>query len=93
MTVKLYTARAAEAYLITPLDELTIIYHRASGMTHIVGDPVPQIVSALHAEPLALEGILAALQREHDLVIDERAVTTLQARIDELLISGLIAQL
>jgi PqqD family protein of HPr-rel-A system len=92
MKKALYAA-AVDAYLMTPLDDLTAIYHRASGVTHIVSDPVPQIVAALHAQPLDISGLLFVLARDHGAVIDDSATEALQCRIDELLTIGLITQL
>ncbi|MFM9853966.1 MAG: HPr-rel-A system PqqD family peptide chaperone [Sphingomonadaceae bacterium] len=90
MSDPLYSSGAAEAYQVTPLDALTAIYHRVSGMTHIVGDPVPQIVAALHGQAMSVTALLAALASDHGLIVDEDTTAALQARLDELLATGLI---
>jgi PqqD family protein of HPr-rel-A system len=92
MSAALYSSDKAEAYLVTPLDELTAIYHRASGMTHLVGDPMPQIMTALHEQSSTLADLLSVLAKDHGLVIDGDAAGALQSRLDELITTGLIAR-
>lgn len=72
---------------IEPIDELTLIYHRASGITHIVDSPVPELIAVL-AEPLTLDETLAALAVAHDVVDPD--VEALAARLDELVVAGLV---
>ncbi len=82
-----YRAALPATLRIEALDDLTLIYHRASGITHVVDSPVPELVAVL-AEPLTLEETLAALAAAHDLVDpDARALT---ARLDELVVAGLV---
>ena len=85
-----YRAAPAATLRIEPLDALTLIYHRASGMTHLVDSPVPELL-ALLAEPLTLDQALAALSERFDLVDPDR--DALAARIDELVESGLVERL
>lgn len=82
-----YRAAPAATLRVEPLDALTLIYHRASGITHLVDSPVPELLELL-AEPLTLEQALAALAERFDLV-DPDAVA-LAARLDELVASGLV---
>ena len=42
-----YRAAAPETLRIVPLDALTLVYHRSSGITHIVDAPVPEILETL----------------------------------------------
>ncbi len=82
-----YRAAPAATLRIEPLDALTLIYHRASGITHLVDSPVPELLDLL-AEPLTLEQALAALTEHFDLVDPDAAA--LMARLDELVASGLV---
>jgi PqqD family protein of HPr-rel-A system len=82
----IYAAPAADGLRIAELDGLTALYHRQAAVTHVVGEPVPQILAALNAEPLAVDGLLAAL--ELDASQANRAALT--ARLDELMESGLV---
>lgn len=46
-----YRALPADALVATPLDGLTLIFHRQSGLTHFVADPVPDLLAALWQGP------------------------------------------
>lgn len=86
-----YRAAAPETLRIVPLDALTLIYHRASGITHIVDSPVPEILEALAAGPLAAPDLMAQLSERFDLVdADPHA---LAMRLDELAEVGLVERL
>jgi hypothetical protein len=42
-----YRAEPANERIIMPLDAMTLIYQRRSGITHIVAEPVPEILAAM----------------------------------------------
>ena len=85
-----YRAAAPDTLRIVPLDALTLIHHRASGITHIVDAPVPEILTAL-AVPITADALLATLACEHDLADPDPAA--LAARLDELVAAGLVERL
>ncbi|ATY34179.1 HPr-rel-A system PqqD family peptide chaperone [Sphingomonas psychrotolerans] len=91
MEIPLYRAAAPETLRILPLDALTLIYHRSSGITHIVDSPVPEILEALAAESLAVPDLLARLGERFDLV--DADAEALAARLDELAAVGLVERL
>ena len=72
---------------IATLDTLAAIFHRASGITHIVASPVPELIAAL-AEPRSLDELLAHLAGAYDLIDAYPAAVT--ARLDELVEAGLV---
>jgi PqqD family protein of HPr-rel-A system len=72
------------------LDGLSAIYHRASGATHVVAEPVPQILEALGADTLTLAELLKRLGSDYDLADD--AIEALTARLDELVALGLVVR-
>jgi PqqD family protein of HPr-rel-A system len=82
-----YRAARAETLRIERLDTLTLIYHRASGITHVVDSPVPELIDLLD-RPLTLDDTLAALIDAHDLVDPDPCA--LAARLDELVQAGLV---
>lgn len=82
-----YRAAPAATLRIEPLDALTLIYHRASGITHLVDSPVPELLDLL-TEPLTLDQALVSLTERFDLVDPDREA--LAARIEELVASGLV---
>lgn len=82
-----YRAALAATLRIEPLDGLTVIFHRASGITHIVDSPVPELIAVLDGAALSLDETLAALAAAHDLMDPD--VAALAARLDELVEAGL----
>ena len=83
-----YRAAAAATLRIVPLDVLTLVYHRASGITHVVDSPVPELLEALGDGPLTLDETLAALAAAHHLIDPDR--DALAARLGELVSAGLV---
>lgn len=88
MTAPRYRAADPATLRIVPLDTLTLVYHRSSGMTHIVDAPVPVLLDALD-QPLTAEELLARLAERFDLA-DADALGT---RLDELVAAGLVERL
>jgi PqqD family protein of HPr-rel-A system len=84
----LYRAAAPDTLRIVPLDALTLVYHRASGITHIVDTPVPEILGTLAVEPLSAPDLLARLAETFDLV--DADPLALAVRLDELVAAGLV---
>lgn len=83
--------RAAEAALliVEPLDVFTAVFHRPSGVTHLLNEPAPQILEALADTPLAIEDLLARLARHYDLGAGDGAAL-LRVRLGELEAAGLV---
>ena len=69
-----------------PLDDFTAIYHRASGITHLVTAPVPELLEALGGEQLGLDEIEARLAVMFE--IEDRGA--LADRLEELVAAGLV---
>ncbi|MFM9937254.1 MAG: HPr-rel-A system PqqD family peptide chaperone [Novosphingobium sp.] len=72
---------------VVALDALTALYHRPSGQTHIVSEPMPEILAALEAGPMTAEDLLARLAKTADVAADPGA---LAARLGELEAIGLV---
>lgn len=79
----IFAADPPDCLRIVPLDSLTAIYHRRSGQTHVVAEPMPEVLAALQAGA-ADAGTLA-----ERLGVDD--VDALTARLDELREIGLVA--
>ncbi len=71
------------------LDGLTAVYHRQSGITHLLASPAPEILAALAPAPLSLDELLAHLAAAHDVADADR--DGLAARVQELVDAGLVA--
>lgn len=83
-----YRAAPAATLRIVPLDVLTLVYHRASGITHVVDAPVPELLEMLGGRSLTLDETLTELAAAHDLIDPDRGA--LAARLDELIAAGLV---
>lgn len=86
-----YRAPPVASLRIVPLDTLSAIYHRASGQTHVVAPPVPEILELLAGRALTTDELLAALAERYDLA--DADAEGLAARLDELVDTGLVERL
>lgn len=83
-----YRADPAGGLRMVPLDSLTAIYHRASGQTHIVSEPVPEILATLSTGEVEIPALLERLNLPD--TDDRRAL--LSERLQELLGAGLVVK-
>lgn len=86
-----YRAARPETLRVVPLDALTLIYHRASGITHVVDAPVPEMLAALGQDDLSVDQLLARLAEAYDLL--DADPLALAVRLDELVQAGLVERL
>ena len=86
-----YRAADPATLRIVPLDALTLIYHRASGMTHVVDAPAPEILEALGEGPADVGTLLARLSDRFELA--DADPMALAVRLDELVAAGLVERL
>ncbi|MES2782359.1 MAG: HPr-rel-A system PqqD family peptide chaperone [Pseudomonadota bacterium] len=81
------------ALMIEPLDLMTAIYHRRSGITHIVAEPIPQILAVIGATPETADVIAERLAAVFDLGKDVDAATEIiSARLEEMASLGLLGR-
>lgn len=77
------------ALLIEPLDTFVAVFHRASGITHLLVSPAPEILAVLGAQALTIDTLLARLTADYELVDADRAA--LAERVEELVAAGLVS--
>lgn len=82
----LYRACRVETLRIDWLDDFTLVYHRASGITHLLTAPAPEILATLGEAGRTLPDLATRLAAEYDLGEAEG----LSARLDELVAAGLV---
>ena len=82
----MFRAAPLHSLLLEPLDDLTAVFHRASGITHLLASPAPEILHALQT-PMTRVDLLARLGERFDLA--EADADALDARLDELVAAGL----
>ena len=84
MSATRYRAPPAAEVVLADLDELVAVFHRASGITHLVAPPVPDLLAAMAARWMTLDD----LEREFELVDGTR--DGLATMLDDLVVAGLI---
>jgi PqqD family protein of HPr-rel-A system len=85
-----YKAEPADDRLIEPLEAMTLIYQRRSGITHIVAEPVPQILAAMGSDVVDAALVAARLATKFDLGDASDAKVVIAARLEELAGLGLV---
>lgn len=69
------------------LDDIVALYHRPSGQTHLLAEPLPQILGAFGNHTLTLSELQSVLAAQHEMDGESAA---LEARLAELVASGLL---
>lgn len=86
-----YSAERAEAIVACQLDDITLLYHRPSGQTHMVISPVPEVLDALReAGDATVEDVHAVLSRQFELGDGGDAVAAVRAHLETLTALGLV---
>ncbi|SEL90119.1 PqqD family protein, HPr-rel-A system [Sphingomonas palmae] len=88
MSATRYRAPPADALLIHPLDDLYALYHRASGMTHLLASPAPELLELLAERALTRDELLRALIERFE--VADADADLLTARLEELVTVGLV---
>jgi PqqD family protein of HPr-rel-A system len=83
-----YRADPPALLQIVKLDSLTAIYHRRSGQTHLVGEPVPEILAALQ-----MDGDVPEILDRLGIEQSPSAHGALAARLGEMALIGLVTVL
>ncbi len=84
-----YRAEPADQLLVEPLDAMTLIYQRRSGVTHIVAEPVPEILAVMGEDALDAAQVAASLAAQFDFdTADAEAIVA--SRLEELAGLGLV---
>jgi PqqD family protein of HPr-rel-A system len=81
-----YRADPADAVRSVELESLTVLYHRPSGMTHVLAPPGPQILDVLQEGEATLAELRARLSERFELTGADDA---LAVRLEELVDAGL----
>ncbi len=84
-----YKAEPADQLLTVPLDAMTVIYQRRSGITHIVAEPVPEILAVMGVDVLDASGVAARLAAQFDFETED-AEAVVASRLEELAMIGLV---
>jgi PqqD family protein of HPr-rel-A system len=72
------------------IDGFAILYHRPSGITHVVAPPVPEMLAAITDNPGDAADIVFRLSAESDLAGEDALEAIVLARLEELEAAGLV---
>jgi PqqD family protein of HPr-rel-A system len=87
VTARVYAADPPAARLVVALDALVAVYHRPSGVTHLLAPPSPELLDALADGPADAATLRDRLALLYELEGDGSA--TIDARMEELIVAGL----
>ncbi|WP_417622268.1 HPr-rel-A system PqqD family peptide chaperone [Parasphingorhabdus sp.] len=87
-----YRAAAKNELIWHDLDSMMLLYHRPSGITHMLADPVPAILQVMEDAPLTAGQIASRLMNQFEVEADVDAEEIILARLEELAILGLVCR-
>lgn len=87
---QLYRAAAPDGVIQHPLDSMTLIFQKSSGITHMVADPVPAILEVMSEDSLTASDVAHRLSVSYDLEDSVDATDVVLARLAELCTLGLV---
>lgn len=89
MAASRYAADPPESLRLVEMEGLILLYHRRSGLTHILAPPAPQILAALAHGPASAEEIVGRIGADFEIEAEEPAAA-ISARLAELEAAGLV---
>ena len=78
-----------ESLRIAHLDSFLAVYHRSSGITHLITAPAPEIMAVLGEAGMTFAALTERLAADYELGDTDAAA--LAARLDELVAAGLVS--
>ncbi len=75
---------------VRDIDGMTLLFHRRSGATHFLSEPLPAMLDLLANQPATAPDLAQRLCAQLDLPCDDEAVTVVAARLAELADTGLV---
>ncbi len=72
------------------IDGMTLVFHRPSGFTHFLVTPAPEMLSLLAEAPMDAAALCERLCARFEMPQDEEALMVVEARLGELVASGLV---
>lgn len=94
-----YQMRYIDQIKLEHLDYMSLLYDKISGITHILAEPMPQIIEALGHKSLLSAQVAQYLQKNYDINSEpeseniESLEDIISARLDELVEMGLAVKI
>ena len=90
-TERRYFQDECTAVTACALEDITLLYHRKSGQTHMVISPVPELLAALgEVAPATAAELHARLACHYDLGEPAEAIAQIEAHLADLTALGLV---
>lgn len=90
MTARRYRADEPRHRRAHAIDGMTLLFHRPSGTTHFLVDPAPEMLALLSGTEMDSTDLCKALCDSFDAPFDDEALFVVEARLRELVDSGLV---
>lgn len=90
MTAPIYRTDFPSHCQTHAIDGLTLVFHRPSGTTHFLDSPAPEMLALLAEAPMDAATLCGRLCAQLGLPDDDEALAVVEARLAELIASGLI---
>lgn len=91
MTQK-YRAAPKDDLIWHDLDSMMLLFHRPSGITHMLADPAPAIIEVMEGAPATAAEIASRLTVLFDIEAGTDAEDIILARLEELSALGLVSR-
>ena len=85
-----FKAANPEDIILHMLDMMTLVFHKPSGLTHIVADPIPAILDVMQDGISTPDQIAEALKNGFELEEGADVENIVSARLDEMFGLGLV---
>ncbi len=85
-----YKAANAKDLILRELDEMSLIFHKTSGITHVVADPIPAILEVMEATSMTAAKVVDKLAKNFELEDALDIENFVLARLDEMCSLGLV---
>jgi len=87
-----YRAAPKDELIWHDLDSMTLLFHRPSGVTHMLADPAPAIMEVMQDASLTAGEIASRLIAQFEIASAADAENIVLARLEELSGLGLVAR-
>lgn len=88
-----YQAANPNDLILHPLDSMSLIFHKPSGITHVVADLVPAILEVMGGGSMVVEDVVIKLSENFDLEEGVDVEKIVLARLIEMSDLGLIERI
>ena len=89
----IFVAARPDRLIVTEVDALTAVFDRASGQTHVLAEPLPQILAVMSgADGLSAQEIVTRLSEQFDIFDGDAIDARIAECLYELAALGLVEQ-